>query len=63
MKKLCFVFALLIIASCAKKIEPATVTVSETGTEFIIVRTPVDDITLWNNKADTIYPNEANKFV
>ncbi|MEM6718472.1 MAG: redoxin family protein [Bacteroidota bacterium] len=63
MKKLCFVFALLIVASCAKKIEPATVTVSETDTEFIIVRTPVDDITLWNNKADTIYPNEANKFV
>ena len=63
MKKLLLGGALLLLASCAKEITSATVTVKASDQEFIIVRNPVDDITLWNNKADTIYPNEANEFV
>lgn len=63
MKKLCFVFAWLMFASCAKEIKPATISVSSATTDYVIVRNPIDDITLWNNKADTIYPNDANEFI
>ncbi len=63
MKKLLYVCLLCIAASCTKEIQPAKINITAPDTEFIIVRNPVDDIILWNNKADTIYANEANTFV
>ncbi|AXG69671.1 thiol-disulfide oxidoreductase [Kordia sp. SMS9] len=63
MKKLLCVCLICMIISCEKEIQPAKINVSAMDTEFMIVRSPIDDIILWNNRADTIYANEANEFV
>jgi thiol-disulfide isomerase/thioredoxin len=63
MKKLLYVLLALFALSCTKEMMPAKVKVTTSDAAFVTVRTPIDDIMLWDQQADTIYPNEANEFV
>ncbi len=64
MKQFIFSLCLLFCISCTKEEEkPASIKVKTDAIAFIEVRTPIDGITLWNNKTDTIYANDENEFL
>jgi thiol-disulfide isomerase/thioredoxin len=63
MKKALFLFLLLLCISCAKENKSATIHVNTTAVDFVEIKSPIDDITLWDNKTDTIYPNEQHEFL
>jgi thiol-disulfide isomerase/thioredoxin len=63
MKKFLYASIVLLVISCIKEIAPASVNVKASDVKFITIRTPIDDIMLWDQKTDTIYPNEVNEFV
>lgn len=62
MKKVIFLFVLIILLSCSEKKKTALIKVESDKIDFIEVISPIDDIILWNSKTDTIYPNEQNEF-
>ena len=49
-RRILYISFLLIITSCTKEIAPAKIEVATTDVEFITIQSPIDDITLWNNK-------------
>lgn len=54
---------LLLCISCSKEEKAATIQITAKNIEFIEIRNPIEDIILWDQNTDTIYPNESNKFI
>lgn len=64
MKQSIFLVLLLLCISCAKEEEKvASIKIKSDTVKFIEIRNPIDDITLWNNKTDTIYQNDNKEFL
>lgn len=64
MKQSIFLILLLLCISCAKEEgKIASIKIKSDTVKFIEIRNPIDDITLWNNKTDTIYQNSNKEFL